>query len=65
MNSFLEMKKTKIMAQKYKKTMDLIQIYNYEFPLIFSVVSSTFSLLDPDPRGIMYADPDPQPWCSN
>ena len=39
----------------------------FHFPCIFSVFSSNFPLLDPDPGGKLNADPDPypQPWSKS
>ena len=65
MKSFLELKKTKKIAQKLK-IMELIQIYLHlkkiklqwlTICLHFFIFSSNFSLLDPDPGGKMNADP--------
>ena len=58
MKSFLELKKTKQIAQK-KKTMVLTQIYFQLRPISFH-----FQFF-PDPGGKMNADPDPQSWFSS
>ena len=62
--SFLELKKRKKIAQKYKKrkkNKELIQIYLTNLLYIIMFFSLNFSLLDPDSGGKMNADPDPKP----